>query len=121
MKDAIKDFLLSEDREFSTNEVAIALHEKYGWKLSSTRSQIAKMGKSGEVTYVRRGVYRAATSDPTNTSGPDEAGPEAGVTTSGPGGDPHAQADRDHGDRSVQGTLHRDDRGGASIAEPSPS
>ena len=123
MKDAIKEFLLSEDRDFSTNEVAVALREKYGWELSSTRSQIAKMGKSGEVFAVRRGVYRAMTPNflaPTNTSDPDESGSEGDVTTTGLGGESIAQADRDHGDRSIERTLHRDDRGGASIGD-SPS
>ncbi|WP_418062435.1 hypothetical protein [Pimelobacter simplex] len=122
MKDAIKEFLLTEDRDFSTNEVAVALHEKYGWELSSTRSQIAKMGKSGEVFYVRRGVYRAMTPElallAENSSGPDESGPEGDVTTTGPGGDSHAQADRDHGDDSFERVLHRDDRGGASVGGP---
>lgn len=105
MKDAIKEFLQSEDREFSTNEVAVALHEKYGWELSSTRSQIAKMGKSGEVYGVRRGVYRAATPNfiwSADTSGPGETGPEGDVTTTGLGGDSNAQADRDHGDYPVE-------------------
>jgi hypothetical protein len=118
MKDAIREHLLSEDRAFSTNEVAVALKERYGWELSSTRSQLAKMGKSGEVVAVRRGVYRAAR--PEDTSGPDESGPEGGVTTSGPGGDPHAQADRDHGDGPFDRADHRDDRGGAPVgATPS--
>jgi hypothetical protein len=118
MRDAIRDHLLSEERAFSTNEVAVALKEKYGWELSSTRSQLAKMGKSGEVVAVRRGVYRAAR--PEDTSGPDESGPEAGVPTSGPGGDPHAQADRDHGDGPFDRADHRDDRGGAPVgASPS--
>lgn len=118
MKDAIRDFLLAEDREFSTNEVAVALREKYGWELSSTRSQIAKMGKAGEVVAVRRGVYRAMLPNseaPTNTSGPDVSGPEGDVTAAGAGGDSHPQLDRDHGDHSGQRIHHRDDRGGASI------
>lgn len=118
MKDAIRDHLLSENRAFSTNEVAVALKERYGWELSSTRSQLAKMGKSGEVVAVRRGVYQAAL--PEDTSGPDESGPEAGVPTSGPGGDPHAQTDRDHGDGPFDRADHRDDRGGAPVGT-SPS
>jgi len=123
MKDAIIEHLMTEDREFSTNEVATALNKRYGWELSSTRSQISKMGKAREVIPVRRGVYRAITEAALaeylgvdvsrNSSGPDESGPEGDVTASGMGGDANAEDDQDHGLDS-QG-HNRDPRPGASV------
>lgn len=123
MRDAIIDHLYSEDREFSTNEVAVALRERYGWELSSTRSLISKMGKDGAIVAVRRGVYRAVTPNVPdalldemrvrNAGSPADTGLPGGVTATGDGGDVHAQTDRDHGDHLADGD--RDDRRGASI------
>jgi hypothetical protein len=115
MKDAIVEHLKTEDRDFSTHEVAVALRERYGWELSSTRSQISKMGKSGEVFQVRRGVYRASAtaSLPTDTSGPADAGPEAGVSPTGTGGEADAQ---DHNQDRTAERADPGDRTGAPVA-----
>lgn len=135
LKDAILTYLASEDRAFTTAEVAADLNETYGWELSSIRSQLSKMGKAGEVFQVRRGVYcsmelirREVSSDhdaarndaahgvlrPQNASGPDdEPGPEVQVTTTGAGGDSHAQASQDHGDDLAE--RSRDYRGGTPL------
>lgn len=58
MKEAIVRLLSSQDRPFTTNEVAVTLRDRYGWQLASTRSQMSRMGKAGEIDLVSRGVYR---------------------------------------------------------------
>ena len=59
MREAIAELISSEDKTFTTSEVAESLRERYGWQLSSTRSLIARMGKSGDIRWVRRGVYES--------------------------------------------------------------
>jgi len=83
MREAILEFLSSADRAFATNDVAIALQQRYGWQKSSTRSLLSKMGNAKEVHMVRRGVYESleraaqrtldAISVPTHASGPNSA------------------------------------------------
>lgn len=117
MKDAIHAYLDSDDRPFTTHEIAVGLNKKYGWELSSTRSQIAKMYRAKQITQLRRGVYVAGApqdstlEDSENSSGPADAGPEASVTTTGEGSDPHAQ-DLDH-DHLLERNDHDDHRGAA--------
>lgn len=69
---------------------------------------LSRLRKAGLVHKLERGEYRS-----TDSSGPDESGPEDDVTTTGSGGDSHALPDQDHGDD--QARRLRDDRGGTPV------
>ena len=124
MKDAIIELLSSEDREFSTHEVAVALNDRYGWELSSTRSLISKMGKAREIMFVRRGVYRAITPEALNaflathrdaSDSAHGAESEVQLTASEKGGESNLYPDEDHGDDLDR--RNRDDRSGAPVGD----
>jgi hypothetical protein len=81
--------------------------------MAAIRTALARARSRGLVVGVPLDGRSNGYMPPTDTSGPDTSGPEGDVVTTGAGGDPHAQADQDHGDD--QARRNRDDRGGAPV------